>query len=120
MTEPETLDYQKLTFGIVALLGVAAPILLSVMNRTFQKATLLEKEGKVKEACYQYALAILGDSISKNVCKEKIKGLWQQYGPYDFSDELETLHLQGKLTKKSEARHSRAVMLIQEIVSAKK
>src|SRR3989338_3761566 len=55
-------------------------------QKTFLEAKKLEEEKKYKEACYMYATAVLGGSLPYKDGVGMIKQLWEQFGPFDYSD----------------------------------
>jgi len=65
------------------------PFSAIVGHNNYFKAQKLEKQGKYKEACYAYAVAILnGGIVNEKDVKAKIKQLWSQYGPFDYDEDL--------------------------------
>ncbi len=44
-------------------------------NRRYKEAKLLEKQGKYKDACFTYAVAILNGSNYRKECEQGIKHL---------------------------------------------
>ena len=83
------------------------------------KAKRLEKEGKYKEACYEYAIVLLnGVLVGGKEIRDKIKTLWFKYGPFDFNDELKKeIDKHGDTAEHcAEAEHAATVSIIQEIV----
>ena len=53
------------------------------------RARKLEANGQYKEACFNYAVAILnGGIINENSIKDKIKYLWVRHGPFNYEQDL--------------------------------
>jgi len=72
-------------FALIVLFLISAE---KFGNKKFSLAKQLENDGKFKDACENYAIAILNGSTHKKKCKEKVKLLWDKYGPFDYEDEL--------------------------------
>lgn len=84
------------------------------------KARKLEKEEKYKEACYAYAIVLLsGVLVGEEKIRSKIKKLWSQYGPFDFSEELKKeIEKHGDTAEHcAEAGHAATISIIQEITN---
>ena len=71
------------------LLPFLLPFSIFSGHNKYSKAKELEKDKKYKEACYYYAIAILnGAVLNEKPLRNKIKILWNQYGPFDYEGDL--------------------------------
>jgi hypothetical protein len=86
-------------------------------DNTYKKAKALESEGKHKEACYKYAVAILNGSFASKECKKKLGLLLEQYGPFDYSDVVEEIKKDDTPEHCGEAGHAAVMSIITENVS---
>ena len=90
-------------------------------NKKYKKAISFEQNKDYKSACYAYAIAILNGCIMSKSCRRKIKFLWEEYGPFDYSDVLKKLELEGDTPEGCEAAgHAATISIIDEIVSENK
>ena len=90
-------------------------------DKQYKEAKLLEKQKKHKDACYRYAVAILNGSIARKTCKEKIKHLWDQYGPFDYKDILEQIKKGGDTPEGcGAAGHAATMSIIEEVIAGKR
>jgi len=53
------------------------------------QAISLEEARNYEEACFRYAIA--ARSGYHELCRSKVRALWETYGPFDFSPQLEKL-----------------------------
>jgi hypothetical protein len=59
-------------------------------ERVFGLAMAMEESGDFEDACFHYAVAAEAGYESL-LCREKIKTLWNSYGPFDFRRQLDKL-----------------------------
>ncbi len=87
---------------------------------TFLKALKFENNNQPAEACYTYALAARQGARAKD-CRKKINTLWNEDGPFDFSDCLQkaTTEYQGEGEGHSAGYHEGIVDYIRKVVSSK-
>lgn len=102
-----------LVVGVVCLI-LCIPIILG--DRRYRKGEELERNGKYKEAVYEYAIAVLNGSIASKSCRKKITSLWKKYGPFDYSDVLEKTKKDYTPECCGEAGHTAAMSIIKETV----
>jgi hypothetical protein len=111
-----------LCWGIILLIPVGMFIfwLFSVGdgNKKFRKAKILESAKRYKEACYEYAIAILNGSIFSFVCKKRIKYLWSTHGPFNYDDVLAEMNKTDATQNIScgVAGHAATMSIIKEII----
>lgn len=110
----------KFIFIILMLAGMIFCIPVFFGDRRYKKAQGLEKKGKYKDACYEYAIAILNGSFATGACRKRIKYLWEKYGPFDYADVLEEVKKDDSPEKCDEAGHFLTVSIIEETVTLKK
>ncbi len=55
-------------------------------QKVYSMAVDHENAGEFEEACYLYAIA-LGAGRNKEMCRRKIRELWQLHGPFDFRNQ---------------------------------
>ena len=94
-----------------------APFAFMLGYGNYANAQKLEKEGKYKEACYQYAVAILnGGILDRRQVKNKIKQIWQQHGPFDYAEDLKnSIEKYGDTPERcAEAGHAVVMSIIKE------
>ena len=54
-----------------------------------EAAVSLEQAGEYEEACFRYAVA--ASRGYQEMCRAKIRDLWEAHGPFDFSAQLQKL-----------------------------
>jgi hypothetical protein len=100
-----------LVIGIVYLRGEAQR-----GRSAFDKAAAFEREKDYAGACYYYAISDTAGN-ERLLCQQKIKTLWNEHGPFDFSEQLENVKDQGwRLTSMGEGYHQGMVAHIQKLV----
>lgn len=88
---------------------------------SYQKAKKLETQGKYKEACYEYAVAILnGTFFHEKPIRDKIKNLWLQYGPFNYEEDFKKELAKHGDTKErcAEAGHAAVLSIINESINS--
>ncbi len=56
----------------------------------FKAAIAMESKGLYSDACFQYALTAPTGYETK-ACRDKIKTLWKEHGPFDFTKQMDIL-----------------------------
>jgi len=88
-------------------------------DKQYKEAKLLEEQKEYKDACYKYAVAILNGSLARKECRNKIKYLWKQHGPFDYSNVLEQIKKDGDTPEGcSAAGHAATMSIIKEVSNA--
>jgi len=100
------------------LLLLLLPFAVVFGRRRYIKAIKLEKEGKYKEACYEYAVILLnGAVINERKIRNRIKYLWEEYGPFDYGEDLKRELAKPGVDKNcEEAGHAAVMSLIKESI----
>lgn len=77
-----------LFFSVAVTLVLA--VSLRTVRRQYNRARLFEAEGNNKAAAFFYAMVLLNLSGSRGrrerAIREKIRDLWERFGPFDYSD----------------------------------
>jgi len=89
-------------------------------EKIIPKAKELENEKKYKEACYTYATAVLGGALPRAELINKIKSLWDQFGPFDYSDIEKTYEQHDTKEGCGAAGHVATMSIIEEAVTGQK
>lgn len=98
------------------------PLMLINNGKFLKRAAKFEHERRYKEACYEYAIALLnGIILDERRIRDKIKTLWDQYGPFNFDDiAVKEILEHGDTPEKCiEAGHAATVSIIRKIVDKK-
>lgn len=104
---------------MVIVLGVLFAILImlcvkiSVGDQQFTRARTLEREGKCREACYFYAVAMFNGAGAFKECRAKILELWKKAGPFDYAD------IDGQACRIDAQGHSETLKIIMEVVTTR-
>ena len=93
---------------------ILLPIAAIIGHFRCTKARKLEANGQYKEACFNYAVAILnGGIINDNAIKAKIKYLWFRYGPFNYEQDLiNDIAIHGATAEKCDAAGHVLIMSI--------
>ena len=105
--------------GNILIKTLLMPISALKGHFVFNKGTKLEKEGKYKEACYEYGISILsGGIINQYKVKNRIKYLWENYGPFDYDQDIKDyISIHGDTPERcSEAGHQAVISIINESI----
>jgi hypothetical protein len=78
----------------------------------YDTATDYEENNDYEAACYYYALA-MNAGYDKVLCQNKIRELWQTYGPFDFQKQ----HQEAKTEYRGESTHFLTVSDIHNIAN---
>ena len=89
-------------------------------EKVLAQAKKLEDDKKYKEACYVYAMAILGGCHSRDDYIKKIKNLWEEQGPFDYSDIEKRYKISDTKEGCGAAEHTCVMSIIEEAVTGKK
>ena len=66
--------------SLVFILAIVVSLCIFSGIRSYNEGKSLEKQGKYKEACYEYAYGIGGlTNILSRKCKERLIYLWEKY-----------------------------------------
>lgn len=116
MTKPIILAILIITFSLIFIWFIFLGRKKS--KETYFRALKLEERGEPAEACYTYALAARQGAKTRD-CREKINTLWNEHGPFDFSDCLQkaTTEYRGEGEGHSEGYHEVIVDYIRKVVS---
>ncbi len=102
------------------LLSLLLPFSVFSGHNKYFKAKKLEKEEKYKEACFYYAIAILNGSVfNEKLVRNRIKSLWNQYGPFNYESDLEEeLKKPNVDTADEKAGHAAVISIIRESIQS--
>ena len=82
----------------------------------FDNAVAFEEKKNYAKACFYYAVSDTAGN-ERLLCQEKIKSLWNEHGPFDFSEQLIDVKDQGwRFESMGEGYHQGIVAHIQKIV----
>ena len=95
--------------GLLLLLSVK----MKVGEKKFRQAARMEKEGRFREACYFYSVAIFNGlgTMAQADCENRIKTLWRSHGPFDYAD------IDVQACRVNAQGHSETLKIIKELVT---
>lgn len=107
---------------VVVILGLVLWFMLGSRKsaeKVLIRAKHEESEKRHKEACYTYATAVLGGALPREAIIRKIKSLWEQFGPFDYSD-IEKRLGTGDTDGCGTAGHFCVMSIIEEAITGQK
>jgi hypothetical protein len=103
---------------VMAILLIALVVVLLMLgfkmfvgDEKYLYAQKLEKEGKYREACYFYGVALYNGTGERTESKARVRALWQQHGPFDYAD------IDAQACSCSAQGHSETLKIIRGIVT---
>jgi hypothetical protein len=102
----------------VAVLLIFAVLLLLwfkmfVGDEKYLQARKLERQGKFREACYFYGVALYNGTGARGDSKRRIQELWRSHGPFDYAD------IDPEACRVNSQGHSETLKIIMEVVTGR-
>jgi hypothetical protein len=85
----------------------------------YRQAKKMEESGRFKDACYQYAVALLnGGVVDEGRVRARIRTLWETHGPFDYEKDVEQEIAEDGNPDCVLAGHAAVMSIIKEAVSS--